>query len=128
MTRRKRRRGDIVVAKILYLLVILIHVYIVVLEMVLWKQRAARVFRMPQALVVQTASLASNQGLYNLFLVAALVLGWALPDPALAAAFALYGLGCVAVAGLWGAFTVSPRIALVQTVPAVLALAARYLA
>lgn len=116
------------IAKVLYLIVILIHVYIVVLEMVLWKQRAARVFRMPQALVMETASMASNQGLYNLFLVAALVLGWVLRDPRLATAFALYGLGCVIVAGLWGALTVSPRIALVQAVPALLALGARYLA
>jgi putative membrane protein len=113
-------------AKVLYALVILIHVYIVVLEMVLWKRRAARVFRLPQALVVQTASMASNQGLYNLFLVAALVLGWILPDPQVASAFAIYGLACVAIAGIWGALTVSPRIALVQTLPAVLALAARY--
>ena len=85
-------------AKALYALVILIHVYIVVLEMVLWKRRAARVFRLPQALVVQTASMASNQGLYNLFLVAALVLGWILPDPQVASAFAIYGLACVAIA------------------------------
>ncbi len=114
------------ISKALYLLVILIHIYIVVLEMILWKSRAARVFGLPQALVVQTAPMASNQGLYNLFLVAALVLGRALPDAGVAAGFALYGLTCVAVAGIWGAFTVSPRIALVQTLPAVLALAARF--
>ncbi|RKP49735.1 DUF1304 domain-containing protein [Pararobbsia silviterrae] len=114
------------IAKILYLIVVLIHLYIVLLEMVFWKRRAARVFRMPQALVEQTAPMASNQGLYNLFLVVALLLGFALSDPRLSTAFAAYALGCVGVAGIWGAWTVSPRIALVQTVPALLALAARY--
>ncbi len=114
------------IAKFFYLLVVLIHVYIVLLEMVFWRKRAARVFRMPQALVEQTASLASNQGLYNLFLVVALLLGLGLSDPRLAAAFGAYALGCVGVAGLWGGLTVSPRIALVQTVPALLALLAYY--
>ena len=83
--------------------------------------------RMPQELVEQTASMASNQGLYNLFLVVALVLGLGLSDPSLSNAFAAYGLGCVGVAGIWGAVTVSPRIALVQTVPALLALIAFYI-
>jgi putative membrane protein len=114
------------IAKILCLIVVLIHVYIVLLEMVFWKKRAARVFRMPQALVEQTASMASNQGLYNLFLVVALLLGLCLSDPRLSSAFTAYALGCVGVAGIWGALTVSPRIAVVQTVPALLALIAGY--
>ena len=36
----------------------------------------------------------------------------------------LFFLGCVVVAGVYGALTVSPRILLVQAVPAVLAGAA----
>jgi putative membrane protein len=36
----------------------------------------------------------------------------------------VFGLVCVAVAGVWGAATVSRRILFVQTVPAALALAA----
>jgi putative membrane protein len=35
----------------------------------------------------------------------------------------LFGLVCVAVAGIWGAITVNKRILFVQTVPAVGALA-----
>ncbi|HTJ94077.1 MAG TPA: DUF1304 domain-containing protein [Pararobbsia sp.] len=114
------------VAKILYLVVVLIHVYIVLLEMVFWRKRAGRVFRMPQDLVERTASMASNQGLYNLFLVVALLLGIGLSDPRLATAFGAYALGCVGVAGIWGGLTVSPRIAIVQTAPALLALIAWY--
>jgi putative membrane protein len=67
--------------------------------------------------------LAANQGLYNGFLVAALVLG--LVGPAEHRfAFAVFGLSCVVVAGLYGAATVSRRILFVQAVPAVLALVA----
>ena len=44
-------------------------------------------------------------------------------NPAINAAFALFGLICVAVAGIWGAVTVNKRILFVQTVPAATALA-----
>jgi putative membrane protein len=49
------------------------------------------------------------------------------PDPAVAQAFAVFGLACVAVAGIWGAATVMVRILYIQTVPAVLGLAAVFL-
>jgi putative membrane protein len=109
-------------ALIVYLLVLLIHVYIVVLEMVLWKTRGPKVFRITPEKAAETAAMASNQGLYNGFLVAALVIGLVAPDPVVNASFALFGLICVAVAGIWGAITVSKRILYVQTVPAVAAL------
>ncbi|GCB02855.1 membrane protein [Ralstonia sp. SET104] len=110
-------------ALLVYLLVLLIHVYIVVLEMVLWKTRGPKVFRITPEKAAETAAMASNQGLYNGFLVAALVIGLVAPDPAVNASFALFGLICVAVAGIWGAITVNKRILFVQTVPAVVALA-----
>ena len=109
-------------ALIVYLLVLLIHVYIVVLEMVLWKTRGPKVFRITPEKAAETAAMASNQGLYHGFLVAALVIGLVAPDPVVNASFALFGLICVAVAGIWGAITVSKRILYVQTVPAVAAL------
>ncbi len=52
----------------------------------------------------------------------------AYPDPATALAFTVYGLACVAVAGVFGALTVMRRILYIQTVPALLALGALYLA
>lgn len=112
-----------VISQVLVGLVLLLHIYVVILEMVLWRQRGPKVFGITREFAEQTAALASNQGLYNGFLVAALALGLCLPDPALAQAFTLYGLGCVAVAGIWGALTANPRIFFVQTVPAGLALA-----
>jgi len=69
----------------------------------------------------------SNQGCYNGFLVAALLLGLVYPEPAVAKAFASYGLLCVAVAGVWGAVTVARKVLYVQTVPAVLGLVFLYL-
>lgn len=109
-------------------LVLLIHVYIVLLETVLFKTRGKKVFGLPADKIDFIAPLMSNQGCYNGFLVAALVLGFAYPDPAIAQAFTVFGLGCVVVAGLWGAATVMLRILYMQTMPAALALIAMYLA
>lgn len=114
------------VAKILIALVCLIHVYIFLLETVLFKSRGSKVFGIPQAEVEMRAVAMSNQGCYNGFLALALFLGLVYPDLAIAKAFATYGLVCVALAGIWGAVTVMRRILYIQTVPAVLGLATLY--
>ena len=64
-----------VIATVLTALVALIHVYIVVLEMFLWDTpRGRAAFGTSRELATQTKVLAANQGLYNGFLVAGLVL------------------------------------------------------
>jgi putative membrane protein len=114
-------------ANILIALVCLIHVYIFLLETVLYKTRGVKVFGIPPSEVESRKVAMSNQGCYNGFLALALLLGLVLPDPSLAKAFATYGLACVAIAGIWGAVTVMTRILYIQTVPAALGLAAVYL-
>jgi putative membrane protein len=113
-----------IVATALVLLVALIHVYIVVLEMVLWRTpRGLRSFQMDQDTADRTAVLAKNQGLYNGFLVAGLVWGLIAADP-IGFQVKVFFLACVIVAGVVGAATVSPRILVVQAAPAGLALLA----
>jgi putative membrane protein len=116
----------LIVAKILAGIVLLIHVYIVLLETVLFRTRGRKVFGMNDAQVEMMAPAISNQGCYNGFLAAALAVGFLHPDPATARAFTVFGLACVAVAGIWGAATVQKRILYVQTMPAVLGLAALF--
>ena len=112
------------IATVLTALVALIHVYIVVLEMALWETpRGRAAFGTTPEFATETKTLAANQGLYNGFLVAALVLGLVGPADH-RFAFAVFGLSCVVVAGLYGAATVSRRILFVQAVPAGLALIA----
>lgn len=115
-------------AKILAGLVLFIHIYIFLLETVLFETRGCKVFGLSkeQAAIMKPAM--SNQGCYNGFLAVALALGFLLPDTATGRVFTIYGLACVAVAGVWGALTVQIRILFVQTIPAVLALAALFLA
>jgi putative membrane protein len=111
-------------ATLLVAVVAAIHVYIVILEMFLWRTpRGMRSFGTDQAFADRSAPLAANQGLYNGFLVAGLVWGLVAADP-VGFQVTVFFLGCVIVAGLFGAATVSRRILVVQAVPAALALAA----
>jgi putative membrane protein len=111
------------VAAIAVAVVAVIHVYILVLEMFLWTTpRGLRSFGIDQEFANRSATLAANQGLYNGFLAAGLIAGLLAPDP-VGFAFKVFFLGCVIVAGLYGAATVSRRILVVQTVPAVIGLA-----
>jgi putative membrane protein len=113
-----------IAAFILTGIVLLIHIYIVLIETVLFRTVGAKAFRIPPDRIEQMAPVMSNQGCYNLFLVAALVLGLAYPEAEVSDAFSVYGLSCVIVAGLWGGLTVSRRIFIIQALPAALALAA----
>ena len=114
-------------AQVLAAVVLLLHVYFVLLETVLFRTRGAKVFGIPKNEIEMRAAAMSNQGCYNGFLVAAIALGLFYPDPAIARAFMIYGLVCVVVAGIWGAVTVSRRILFIQALPAALALIAFYL-
>ncbi len=112
------------VATILVVAVVVIHVYIVVLEMFLWRTpRGMRAFGTDPAFADRSASLAANQGLYNGFLVAGLIWGLLAGNP-IGFQVKLFFLACVLVAGLFGAATVNRRILVVQALPAALALLA----
>jgi putative membrane protein len=111
------------IANVLVGLVVLIHVYIVVLEMFLWdKPFGRKVFGSTPEFATASKVLAANQGLYNGFLAAGLI--WGLSLGAAGQPVQLFFLGCVLVAGLYGAATVGIKILFVQAVPAALAIAA----
>ncbi|WP_421926958.1 DUF1304 domain-containing protein [Neoaquamicrobium sediminum] len=114
------------IATILIGLVALIHVYIVVLEMVLWDTpRGRAAFGTTPEFSASTKVLAANQGLYNGFLVAGLIWGLWLGEAGFGVK--VFFLLCVLVAGLYGAATASMRILYVQAVPAALALLALWI-
>ena len=114
----------LLLAYVSYWIVILLHIYFAVLEMALWKRLGPKLFGMNQEFANQSSVLASNQGLYNLFLGAALLIGFFAPDE-IGAPFAFYGLVCVIAAGIWGGITVNKRIFFVQALPAIVALLLR---
>ncbi|MEP7452236.1 DUF1304 domain-containing protein [Phyllobacterium sp. SB3] len=111
------------IANILTGLVALLHVYFMYLEMVVWdKPQGLKTFRLTQEFATASKALAMNQGLYNGFLVAGLIWGLWLGEGGFA--IKVFFLGCVLVAGLFGAATVGRKILYVQAFPALLALLA----
>ncbi len=112
----------IYVAKILTVLVALMHLYFLWLEMFVWTTKAKKVFRnFPEHLFEPTKAMAANQGLYNGFLAAGLIWSILISDPIWQIYVALFFLGCVIIAGIYGALTVSKKIFFVQGLPALIA-------
>ena len=106
-------------------LVALIHLAILVMEMVLWETpQVRRIFGISPEFAANTRVLAANQGLYNGFLAAGLILALVRGLPGPGAELAQFILACVIVAGLYGAATAARRILYVQALPAALALVA----
>ncbi|SEG58553.1 DUF1304 domain-containing protein [Bosea lathyri] len=115
------------IATVLIAAVGLVHVYIVVLEMLLWDTpRGRKAFGTTAEFSARTKTLAANQGLYNGFLVAGLA--WGLWLGAAGLPIKVFFLGCIIVAGLYGAATANVKILYIQAVPAGLALLALMLA
>lgn len=99
----------------------LLHLYIMWLEMFAWTSRGPKVFTgFPKDLFPKTKAMAANQGLYNGFLAAGLIWSLLIQQTVWSNNVALFFLGCVAVAGLYGAYSVGRKIMYVQTIPAVL--------
>lgn len=109
--------------KILVIIVALEHLYFLYLEMFAWtKPRTRKNFGLTEEAAESTKVMAGNQGLYNGFLSAGLV--WALiAAPEFGKQLVLFFAGCVAVAGIYGAFSVNKRIFFVQALPALIAIA-----
>jgi putative membrane protein len=68
--------------------------------------------------------MAANQGLYNGFLAAGLIWSLIIQDEAWSKNVAIFFLGCVLIAGIYGAVSVQKSIFYVQGIPAILSLAA----
>ena len=107
----------------LIIIIALEHLYFLWLEMFAWTTKAKKVFRQfPEELFEPTKALAANQGLYNGFLSAGLIWSRFIEDPKWHTNVAMFFLICVAVAGIYGAFTASRKIFVVQALPALIAL------
>ncbi|WP_114521705.1 DUF1304 domain-containing protein [Altererythrobacter sp. ZODW24] len=116
------------VAKVLIGIIAALHFYIAWFEMFAWTTRGPKAFAsFPAELFEPTTAMAANQGLYNAFLAVGLVWSLMIKDKRWSDNIATCFLLFVAAAGLFGAYTVSPRIMMVQTVPAAIALALLFL-
>src|SRR5450756_593342 len=111
-------------AQILVGIVAALHLGFLLLELFAWHNpRGRATFGTTRESAAQSAALAANQGRYHGFLAAWLLWSLIAADP-VAFQASVFFLGCVIIAGLYGAKTVNTRIFFIQAVPAALALAA----
>lgn len=110
--------------KILIGFVAFLHLYFLYFEMFAWTTKGRKVFRnFPPELFEPTKPMAANQGLYNGFLAAGLIWTYFISDSNWSDNIALFFLGCVAVAGIYGAFTVTKKIFFIQALPSLITIA-----
>lgn len=109
-------------------LVAIEHIFIMIMEIFLWKSLGLKVFKMTPEIAETTATLAMNQGLYNGFLAAGILWGaYILRDKLAAQKVMLFFLGCVVVAGIFGGLTAKFSIIITQGLPALIAFCLVYL-
>ena len=110
-------------------LVAIFHVGFFLIETVLWNMTifrhnvgmGARSILGP--LADDTATWASNQGVYNLFLALGIVWGFLHPNREFGCQLLVFFSGCVLIAGLWGAYSVkNPIFLVIQALPGALLL------
>lgn len=112
-----------ILIKSLIAFIALLHTYFLYLEMFAWTTRRPKVFKtIPAHQFAVTKTMAGNQGLYNGFLTAGLVWSLLIKNPDWQQNVSLFFLACVAIAGIYGAITVSRRIFFIQAAPALVAI------
>lgn len=101
----------------------IIHLYILWFEMFAWTSRGPKIFKaLPKEIFEPTITMAANQGLYNGFLAAGLIWTYFICDPIWRKKISIFFLSCVAIAGIYGAFTIETKILFIQTIPSILAI------
>lgn len=99
--------------------VVLLHIGFLILEMFFWNHPIGqKLFEMTPEQSEFSAALAANQGLYNGFLAVGLAWGFVRQRLDLKVFF----LGCIVVAGIFGAATAKTTILFTQALPAAIAL------
>lgn len=110
-------------ANIAVAFVALQHLGFMILESFLWtSETGRRVFHTSAEFALASQVLAANQGLYNGFLAAALLVGMLHPDANAARLITRFALVCIIIAGVVGGLTADPAIVVVQGLPALVAL------
>lgn len=113
-----------IAALILTAIIALLHFYIAWFEIFAWTTRGPAIFTsFPEGLFEQTIQMAANQGIYNAFLAAGLIWALMIRDEKWQTNVATCFLLFVATAGVVGAMTVTSKTLIIQTAPALLALA-----
>lgn len=109
--------------KFLVALIAAEHLFILWVEMFAWTTVGKKIFSsLEPDLFNKTKGLAANQGLYNGFLSAGLIWSMFILNGVWAYNIAIFFLGCVIIAGIYGALTATKTIFFKQALPALVVL------
>lgn len=113
----------LLLSRLLITLVAIEHLYILYMEMFAWETLGKKTFKgaLAPEMFKPTKTLAANQGLYNGFLSGGLIWSLWIQHSEWSVYVALFFLGCVIVAGIYGALTATKKIFYVQALPAIIA-------
>jgi putative membrane protein len=110
-----------ITVKVLIGIIAFLHLYFLYFEMFAWTTKGRKIFRKyPAEFFKKTKVLAANQGLYNGFLAAGLIWTFFITNDHWRTNISLFFLGCVAVAGIYGAISADKKIFFIQALPALL--------
>jgi putative membrane protein len=106
---------------VITILIALLHCYFLWLEMFAWLSRGPKAFTTLSAdMFPKTKVLAANQGLYNGFLAAGLLWSICISDITWSHNIGLFFASCVAIAGIYGAYSVHKKVFFIQAIPALI--------
>jgi len=107
----------------LVLCIAALHFYFFLLEAYFWQKKLGfKTFKLTHQFAKESAMLAANQGLYNLFLCAGLIWAAMCTDIRFVWELRIFFLSCVSLAGIFGGITVNRKIFWVQGLPAIIIL------
>ncbi len=117
-----------VVKDILIGLVAALHFYFMWLEMFGWERGGPKLFNLlPNHQLNSVKNLAAYQGLHHGFLGAGLLWSFSIANEEWSSNVALFFLGCIILAAIFSAMTVSRNILALQGIPAVLAMTVAFI-
>ena len=117
-----------IIISILIAVIALLHLYFLYFEMFAWTTIGKKTFRgYKDDFFEMTKSLAANQGLYNGFLAAGLLWTFLIENQEWSRNIAVFFLSCVAVAGIYGAYSADKKIFFIQALPALITLGLLFL-
>ncbi len=100
------------------------HLFIAWVEIFAWTSRGPKMFpHLSVSFINSTKEMAANQGIYNVFLTVGLIWSLFIKTAPWNIYIAAFFLGCVIVAGVFGALTSNKSILLKQALPAIVAMA-----
>lgn len=103
-------------------LIALEHLFIAYVEIFAWTSKGPQMFpHLSVDFINSTKEMAANQGIYNVFLAGGLIWSLAVRSAPWNLYLAAFFLGCVILAGIFGAFTSHKSIFFKQALPAIVA-------